>query len=170
MKVVILAGGLGTRISEYTKFIPKPMIKVLGKPILHRIMDHFALYGHKEFFIATGYKSKIIRDYFKSIKVDKKYKIHLINTGKSKMTGGRLKRLKHYLNETFLMTYGDGLSSVDINKLIKYFSEKTVYFKSNNKYDSSITSAPNRGRIVIPRTKKYFSFIFKYRFHNIIIK
>ena len=61
MKVVILAGVLGTRISEYTKFIPKPMIKVLGKPILHRIMDHFALYGHKEFFIATGYKSKIIR-------------------------------------------------------------------------------------------------------------
>ena len=120
MKVVILAGGLGTRISEYTKFIPKPMIKVLGKPILHRIMDHFALYGHKEFYIATGYKSKTIEDYFKSIKVDKKYKIHLINTGKSTMTGGRLKRLKHHLNETFLMTYGDGLSSVNINKLIKF--------------------------------------------------
>ena len=120
MKVVILAGGLGTRISEYTKFIPKPMIKVLGKPILHRIMDHFALYGHNEFYIATGYKSKTIEDYFKSIKVDKKYKIHLINTGKSTMTGGRLKRLKHHLNETFLMTYGDGLSSVNINKLIKF--------------------------------------------------
>ena len=124
MKVVILAGGLGTRISEYTKSLPKPMIKILGKPILMRIIEHFANYGHCEFYIATGYKSKIIKDYFKTTKVNKKYKINLINTGKSTMTGGRLKRLKHYLNETFLMTYGDGLSSVDINKLIKFHKKK----------------------------------------------
>ena len=71
MKVVILAGGLGTRISEYTKSIPKPMIKILGKPILMRIMDHYAKYGHKEFYIATGYKSKVIKNYFKLMKKKK---------------------------------------------------------------------------------------------------
>ena len=119
MKVVILAGGLGTRISEYTKSIPKPMIKVMGKPILLRIMDHYAKYGHKEFYIATGFKSKIIENYFRNLK-NKKYQINLINTGKNTMTGGRLKKIKKYLNETFLMTYGDGLSNVNINDLIKF--------------------------------------------------
>ncbi|MBK87181.1 MAG: glucose-1-phosphate cytidylyltransferase [Flavobacteriaceae bacterium] len=119
MKVVILAGGLGTRISEYTKSIPKPMIKVMGKPILLRIMDHYANYGHKEFYIATGFKSKIIENYFRKLK-SKKYQINLINTGKNTMTGGRLKKLKKYLNETFLMSYGDGLSNVNINDLVKF--------------------------------------------------
>ena len=119
MKVVILAGGLGTGISEYTKSIPKPMIKVMGKPILLRIMDHYAKYGHKEFYIATGFKSKIIENYFRNLK-NKKYQINLINTGKNTMTGGRLKKIKKYLNETFLMTYGDGLSNVNINDLIKF--------------------------------------------------
>ncbi len=119
MKVVILAGGLGTRISEYTKSIPKPMIKVLGKPILMRIMDHYAKYGHKDFYIATGYKSKVIKNYFKSIK-KKNYKINIINTGVKTMTGGRLKKMCKLLNETFLMTYGDGLSNININKLIKF--------------------------------------------------
>ena len=123
MKVVILAGGLGTRISEYTKSVPKPMIKVLGKPILMRIIEHFAKHGHREFYIATGYKSKTIEDYFRTIKSRKKYKINIINTGKSTLTGGRLKRLKRYLSETFLMTYGDGLSSVNINKLIKFHNK-----------------------------------------------
>ena len=119
MKVVILVGGLGTRISELTKLIPKPMIKILGKPIIHRIIDHFGSYGHKEFYIATGYKSEVIKSYFKNFN-SKKYKINLINTGKNTMTGGRLKRLKKYLGETFLMTYGDGLSSVNVNKLVKF--------------------------------------------------
>ena len=117
MKVVILAGGMGTRISEYTKSVPKPMIEILGKPIIARIMDHYARYGHKDFYIATGYKSKIIENYFKS-KKNKKYNINIINTGLQTMTGGRVKRLSKFLNETFLMTYGDGLSNVDINKLI----------------------------------------------------
>ena len=119
MKVVILAGGMGTRISEYTKFVPKPMIEILGKPIITRIMDHYARYGHKDFYIATGYKSKIIENYFKS-KKNKKYNINIINTGLHTMTGGRVKRLSKFLNETFLMTYGDGLSNVDINKLISF--------------------------------------------------
>ena len=107
MKVVILAGGLGTRISEYTKTIPKPMIKICGKPIIHRIIDHYVSYGHNEFYIALGYKGKVIREYFKKKKINKKVKIHLIETGKNTMTGGRLKRLKNYLTETFLLTYGD---------------------------------------------------------------
>ena len=82
-------------------------------------MDHYASYGHKDFYIATGYKSKIIENYFKN-KKNRKYNINIINTGLNTMTGGRIKRLSEYLNETFLMTYGDGLSNVDINKLIKF--------------------------------------------------
>ena len=152
MKVVILAGGLGTRISEYTKSVPKPMIKVLGKPILMRIIEHFAKHGHREFYIATGYKSKIIEDYFKTIKANKKYKINIINTGKSTLTGGRLKRLKHYLNETFLMTYGDGLSSVNINKLIK--------FHNKNKKMVTLTAVRPPARFgaikIINNSVKYF--------------
>tara|TARA_B100001057_G_C22847107_1_gene949497 strand:+ start:1285 stop:1980 length:696 start_codon:yes stop_codon:yes gene_type:complete len=123
MKVVILAGGLGTRISEYTKTIPKPMIKICGKPIIHRIIDHYVSYGHNEFYIALGYKGKVIREYFKKKKINKKVKIHLIDTGKNTMTGGRLKRLKNYLTETFLLTYGDGLSSVNLDKLIKFHNK-----------------------------------------------
>ena len=125
MKVVILAGGMGTRISEYTKSVPKPMIKVSGKPILTRIMDHYVRYGHNDFYIATGYKSKIIKSYFK-LKKNKKYNVNIIYTGQQTMTGGRIKRLGKFLNETFLMTYGDGLSNVNINKLIKFH-------KKNNK-------------------------------------
>ena len=120
MKVVILAGGLGTRISEYTKTIPKPMIKICGKPIIHRIIDHYVRYGHNEFYIALGYKGKVIKEYFKKKKLNKKIKIHLIETGKNTMTGGRLKRLKKYLDETFLLTYGDGLSDVNLDKLINF--------------------------------------------------
>jgi len=120
LKVVILAGGLGTRISEYTKSIPKPMIKVCGKPILQRIIDHYISYGHYEFYIALGYKGHLIKNYFKNKRIDKKIKINLIDTGKNTLTGGRLKRLKNYLKENFLLTYGDGLSSVNINKLVSF--------------------------------------------------
>ena len=152
MKVVILAGGLGTRISEYTKSVPKPMIKVLGKPILMRIIEHFVKHGHREFYIAAGYKSKTIEDYFKTIKDNKKYTVNIINTGKSTMTGGRLKRLKHYLNETFLMTYGDGLSSVNINKLIK--------FHKKNKKMVTLTAVRPQARFgaikIINNSVKYF--------------
>lgn len=124
MKVVILAGGLGTRISEYTKVIPKPMIKVVGKPIIHRIIDHFISYGHKEFYIATGYKGNLIKKYFKSCKFNKNIKVNCIDTGNKTMTGGRVKRLKKYLDENFLLTYGDGLSNVNLDKLIKFHNKK----------------------------------------------
>tara|TARA_B100000989_G_scaffold120779_1_gene89081 strand:- start:6 stop:701 length:696 start_codon:yes stop_codon:yes gene_type:complete len=120
MKVVILAGGLGTRISEYTKVIPKPMININGKPILHRIIDHYIKYGYEDFYIALGYKGKVIRDYFKKKRFRNNIKINLIDTGKNTMTGGRLKRLQKFLNCTFLLTYGDGLSNVNIKKLVKF--------------------------------------------------
>ena len=122
MKVVILAGGLGTRLSEYTKVIPKPMIKINKKPIISHIIDHYSKFGLKEFYIAAGYKGKIIKDYFKDRFKNKK--INIIDTGQKTMTGGRLKRLKPFLNETFLMTYGDGVSNVNIRSLINYHKRK----------------------------------------------
>ncbi len=120
MKVVILAGGLGTRISEYTKTIPKPMIKICGKPIIHRIIDHYIKYGHREFYIALGYKGYVIKKYFKKIKLNRNVKVNLIETGKNTMTGGRIKRLKKFLDNTFLLTYGDGLSNINIKQLVKF--------------------------------------------------
>ena len=119
MKVVILAGGFGTRLSEYTDTIPKPMVPIGGKPIIQHIMEIYASYGHNEFYIALGYKGEIIKNYFKDLKNN--WKINLIDTGADTLTGGRLKRLEQYLSkETFLLTYGDGLSNIDINELIKF--------------------------------------------------
>ena len=119
MKVIILAGGFGTRLSEYTKTIPKPMIDINGKPILFHIMKQYANYGFKNFYIALGYKGEVIKRFFKRKFFD--WNIHLIETGKNTMTGGRLKRLKKYIGkETFMMTYGDGLSNVNLKKLLKF--------------------------------------------------
>ena len=124
MKVVILAGGLGTRISEYTKIIPKPMIPINDVPILIHIINHYRKYNFNNFYIAVGYKSKIIKDYFKKKKF-KDCKINIIDTGLKTMTGGRLKRLSKYLGkETFLMTYGDGVSNINLKKLIKFHKRK----------------------------------------------
>jgi len=117
MKTVVLAGGYGTRIEEYTKKIPKPMIKIGGIPLLTHIMRIFVSYGYNEFIIAAGYKKKIIQNYYSNSKEFTNLKI--IDTGKETMTGGRLLRLKLYFkkNENFFMTYGDGLSDVNLNKL-----------------------------------------------------
>ena len=105
MKVVILAGGFGTRLSEYTDTIPKPMVPIGNKPIIEHIMDVYASYGHIDFYIALGYKGEVIKDYFKNFKSN--WKINLIDTGSDTLTGGRLKRIeKHLMNETFLLTYG----------------------------------------------------------------
>ena len=119
MKVVILAGGFGTRLSEYTKVLPKPMVTINGKPILLHIMKQYAKYGYKDFYVATGYKKEIINKYFKKKFFD--WNIKLIDTGKNTMTGGRLKRLKEHLGkETFFMTYGDGVSNINIKNLLKF--------------------------------------------------
>ena len=120
MKCVILAGGKGTRISELSKSMPKPMIKILGKPIIYRIIMHYHKFGFNDFIIAAGYKKNFIKDYFKKKKF-KDIKINVVDTGLNTMTGGRLKRLKRYVkNETFMLTYGDGLSNVNIKKLVNF--------------------------------------------------
>ena len=96
MKVVILAGGFGTRLSEYTDSIPKPMVPIGGKPILEHIMDIYSFYGHREFYIALGYKGEVIKDHFKNKKNN--WMVNLIDTGSDTLTGGRLKRLEKYLS------------------------------------------------------------------------
>ena len=126
MKVVILAGGLGTRISEYTRNIPKPMIQIKGQPILLRIIKHYYKFGFKDFYIASGYKGKIIKNYFKNKKFN--FKVNIIDTGLNTMTGGRVLRLKKILkSETFLLTYGDGLSDINIKKLIRFHKKSKNY-------------------------------------------
>jgi glucose-1-phosphate cytidylyltransferase len=117
MKVVILAGGFGTRLSEYTKSIPKPLVEINKKPILGYIIEHYVKYGFKDFIIALGYKGNLIKKYFK--KNYKSFNIQLVDTGLKTMTGGRLKRLKNFVgNDSFLFTYGDGISNVNLKKLI----------------------------------------------------
>jgi glucose-1-phosphate cytidylyltransferase len=128
MKIIILAGGLGTRLSEYTKKIPKPMVDINGKPILMHIIESYKRYGFSEFCIALGYKGDVIRRYFFDLAghsesaIDElmiKDDVTLANTGKDTLTGGRLKRLKAYIgNETFMLTYGDGLSDVNFTELL----------------------------------------------------
>ena len=127
MKVVILAGGFGTRLAEYTDTIPKPMIPVGGKPIIHHIMQFYSNYGHKDFYIALGYKGEVIRNYFQ--KTTTGWNIILIDTGPNSMTGGRVKRMEKLIGmETFMLTYGDGLSNIDINQLISFHKKhkKTI--------------------------------------------
>ena len=120
MKTIILAGGYGTRFPEYTKKVPKPMIKVGNVPMLTHIMRLFKSYGHNDFIIAAGYKKNIIKSYYKNSSEFKNLKV--IDTGISTMTGGRLLRLKSFFkeNENFFMTYGDGLCGLNINELIKF--------------------------------------------------
>ena len=129
MKIVILAGGYGTRLSEYTDLIPKPMVTINGKPILVRLMSIYAHYGYKDFHIALGYKSEVICNFFNcklnestSYRIgDRIINISLFDTGKDTMTGGRLKRLEKVIgNETFMLTYGDGLADINLKNLEKF--------------------------------------------------
>ena len=126
MKVVILAGGLGSRLSEYTKSIPKPMVKILNVPIIVRVIKSYSRFGIRDFIIASGYKGNIIKNYFKKNPFNLNIKV--IYTGKKTMTGGRIKRLKKYLDkERFMLTYGDGLSNVNINRLLKFHIKNKNY-------------------------------------------
>ena len=132
MKVVILAGGLGTRLGDYTNTIPKPMVKVGGYPLIVHIINHYANYGLRDFYLAVGYKSNVFKNYFKNFKknsipfkakiFNKNCRITITDTGLKTLTGGRLKRMKKYFrkNENFLFTYGDGISDINIQKLIKF--------------------------------------------------
>ena len=141
MKVIILAGGFGTRLSEYTETLPKPMVSIGGKPILWHIMKTFTHFGHKEFYLALGYKSEVIKEYFLHYRTlhadftvdlgtgivtshqlnEVDWKVTLVDTGLHSMTGGRVRRMKPYIkNETCLLTYGDGLSDVNIQELLDF--------------------------------------------------
>ena len=141
MKVIILAGGFGTRLSEYTEDIPKPMVTVGGKPILWHIMKTYAKFNHKDFYLALGYKAEMIKEYFLNYRSlnadfsvdlstgsiepyqldDVDWKVTLANTGLKTMTGGRVKRLKSFIgNEPFMLTYGDGVSDIDLDALLKF--------------------------------------------------
>ena len=141
MKVVILAGGMGTRLAEETTIRPKPLVEIGGRPIIWHIMKHYAHYGFKEFIVALGYKGEMIKRYFydyfplngsmtialangevavhDAVKED--WLVHLVDTGLHTNTGGRIKRLKQWLgDETFMLTYGDGVCNVNIDKLVDY--------------------------------------------------
>jgi glucose-1-phosphate cytidylyltransferase len=140
MKVIILAGGFGTRISEYTNLIPKPMIPIGDKPILWHVMKRYADFGFKDFVLALGYKADVIKNYFGNYhisnndfkvnlsdghidylgKADIDWSVTLVDTGLNTMTGGRIKRLRDYIGkESFMLTYGDGVADVDIKNLIE---------------------------------------------------
>ena len=146
MKAVILAGGLGTRISEESQYRPKPMIEICGKPILWHIMKEYSHFGFNEFIICAGYKQHMIKEWFADyflhtsdvtfdftngndvIVHDKKtepWKVTVVDTGLDTMTGGRIKRIQKYVgNETFFMTYGDGVCDVDIKKLLEFHKKQ----------------------------------------------
>tara|TARA_Y100000590_G_scaffold121660_3_gene139308 strand:- start:14605 stop:15312 length:708 start_codon:yes stop_codon:yes gene_type:complete len=128
MKCVILAGGKGSRLSEYTSMIPKPMVKIGNKPILEHIINYYFSYGIKEFIVAGGYKYKVIKNYFKKRK--NKYSIKIINTGYETLTGKRIKLLEKYFTkkENFFLTYGDGVSNINLNKLLKFHKSKKKFF------------------------------------------
>jgi len=141
MKVIILAGGFGTRLSEYTDVVPKPMVKVGGRPILWHIMRTYAHFNHKDFYIALGYKSEVVKEYFLHYRSlnsdftvdlssgaitphqqgDVDWRVTLVDTGDQSMTGGRVKRMQSFIgNETALLTYGDGVSDVDLDTLLEF--------------------------------------------------
>jgi glucose-1-phosphate cytidylyltransferase len=162
MKVVILAGGLGTRLSEETDLRPKPMVEIGGKPILWHIMNVYSHFGFSEFVICLGYKGYLIKEYFANyflhqsdVTIDlsnnqvqihntasENWKITLVDTGKDTMTGGRIKRIREYVqNEKFFLTYGDGVGNVQIDKLLA--------FHEKNKKLCTVTSVQPTGRFGI---------------------
>ncbi|MEO1122888.1 MAG: glucose-1-phosphate cytidylyltransferase [Cyanobacteria bacterium J06639_16] len=141
MKVIILAGGFGSRLAEYTEVIPKPMVPIGGKPMLWHIMKTYAYFGHKDFYVALGYKAAVIKEYFLHYRtlnanftvdlgtgavtphqLDKiDWRVTLVETGLHSMTGGRVKRMQSYIgNETCLLTYGDGVSDLDLDQLVAF--------------------------------------------------
>jgi glucose-1-phosphate cytidylyltransferase len=140
MKVVILAGGLGTRLAEETEIKPKPMVEVGGRPILWHILKHYARFGFAEFYVALGYRGEVVKRYFLdyahltgSLKVDLRrshvapydattdgWVVHLMETGADTKTGGRVRRLRQHLTETFMLTYGDGVGDVDLEALMRF--------------------------------------------------
>ncbi|MVN91194.1 glucose-1-phosphate cytidylyltransferase [Mucilaginibacter aquatilis] len=177
MKVVILAGGLGTRLSEETTLKPKPMVEIGGMPILWHIMKIYSAHGYNDFVVCLGYKGYVVKEYFSNYFLHKSdvtvnlkdnslevhdsqaepWKITLVDTGNESMTGGRIKRIQRHIgDEPFLLTYGDGVSDVDITELVKYH-------KSHEKY-CTVTAVQPSGRfgaLNIGDNNEVFSFLEK---------
>jgi glucose-1-phosphate cytidylyltransferase len=174
MKVVILAGGFGTRIADVDESIPKPLIQVNNKPLIWHILDHYSSFGFNDFYIALGYKSEKIKEYFLNLnnlysnisinlktqkiitenKISKNWNINLIDTGIGTLTGGRLKRLKKYIgNERFMLSYGDSISDVDIKKLEN--------FHNKNKKIGTVTAVHPPARFGELKIKNDIVFEFK---------
>ena len=126
MKIVILAGGYGTRLSEETNIKPKPLVRIGSKPIIWHIMKIYSHYGYKNFIICLGYKGYMIKDELEKYQKKENWKISFVNTGLHTMTGGRIKRIKKFIkkDENFCLSYGDGLSNVNLNKLIKFHKNR----------------------------------------------
>lgn len=142
MKVILLAGGFGTRLAEYTDVVPKPMVPIGGKPILWHIMRTYAYFGHKDFYVALGYKAEVVKEYFfhyRALNADftvdltsgnftphqvaapVDWRVTLVNTGDTSMTGGRVKRMQSFIgNETCMLTYGDGVANIDLDALLAF--------------------------------------------------
>ena len=121
MKVVILAGGFGTRLSEETDFIPKPLVSIGDKPIIQLIMEIYSFYGFNDFIILLGYKGEMIKEYFYQLNYNDKWKIKFLDTGLNTDTGGRIKRAVSFIkNRPFMLTYGDGLANINIKELIQF--------------------------------------------------
>ena len=141
MKVILLAGGFGSRLAEYTDVIPKPMVPIGGKPILWHIMQTYARFGHKDFYVALGYKAEVIKEYFLNYRalnadfsvdlatgaitphqldaVD--WRVTLVDTGDASMTGGRIKRMQHFIGqETCMLTYGDGVADINLDTVLAF--------------------------------------------------
>lgn len=176
MKVVLLAGGFGTRISEESAYKPKPMIEIGGMPIIWHIMKEYAYYGHTEFIICAGYRQEYIKEWFANyflyhsdVTFDytrgknemvvhrsdlEPWKVTIVDTGYNTMTGGRIKRIQQYVNnEPFFMTYGDGVCDVDINKLLEFH-------RSHGKYATltAVIQAQDKGVLNIDEDNSVHSF------------
>ena len=175
MKVVILAGGLGSRLLSSSRSLPKPMNKIGNIPIIIHIMDIYYKYNYNEFIIALGFKGNVIKKYFEKFKIvsndsahkytykikKKIFKISFVDTGLNTMTGGRLKRIKKYLNkERFFLTYGDGLSNINIKKLLKF------HIKQNTIGTVTAVHPPARFGEIILQKNKVVSFKEKVQTKN----
>lgn len=179
MKVVILAGGLGTRISEESRFKPKPMIEIGGRPILWHIMKTYSHYGFNEFVICAGYKQEVIKDYFSKYFVQNSditfdytenqmyvhhpaqedWKVTVVDTGLSTMTGGRVKRVRDYLDgQRFMLTYGDGVADIDLRALLAFHEKKhSCVTMSSYLYEQrfGVVNTTEDGKVVSFREKTH---------------
>ena len=156
IKVVILAGGYGTRIAEETSVRPKPMVEIGGKPILWHIMKIFSTQGFNDFIVCAGYKGETIKEYFDKGIDNENWNITVVDTGQETMTGGRIKRIKDYVgNDPFFLTYGDGIADIDLKKLLE--------FHNGHNLPATVTAVQPEGRFGILKIEGKNGFVSSFR-------